>query len=379
MRHVAWGIAVLALVAAVAGADWNAGVAAYQKKDWKTALAEFEGVVKQNPTYAGGHFMLGRVLAELDRSDEALKAFREAVRLEPTNAGYAVAAAQAMLEKGLANDAAAALAGVATDSLKPAQKAAVLTTKGQVALAQGDTTQAIEFGKQATHADANNAEAWGFLGSAYSRADRSNDAFQAYRRGFELSGNPTLGRNAVAAGTRAARLASGQQKRTLYDAVAAVATKLAEKRGGPEGALMAAEALLGAQDFDGALQWLERSGLDNALVLYYRGQCYLGKDSLGEAEANFRKALAKGPPSELRRQIYSSLGFVLDKAKRYQEAAQAYEQAGNASKVAEMRNKQALAEQNKKADDEAARIKKLEELQRQYQSIGGAPTPPPTR
>jgi tetratricopeptide (TPR) repeat protein len=379
MRHMAWGLAVFTLLAAVAGADWNAGVAAYQKKDWQTALAEFEGVVKQNPTFAGGHFMLGRVLSQLGRNDEALKAFREAVRLEPTNAGYAVAAAQAMLEKGLANDAAAALSGVTTDTLKPAQKAAVLTAKGQVALAQGNSSQAIEFGKQATHADANNAEAWGFLGSAYSRADRNSEAFEAYRRGFELSGNPTLGKNAVAAGTRAARLASGQQKRALYDAVAAVATKLAEKRGGPEGALMAAEALLGAQDFDNALKWLDRSGLDNALVLYYRGQCYLGKDNLGEAEGNFRKALAKGPQTELRRQIYTSLGFVLDKAKRYQEAAQAYEQAGNASKVAEMRNKQSLAEQNKKADDEAARLKKLEELQRQYQSIGGAPTPPPTR
>ncbi len=380
MRRIAVGCAVLVAVAAAAAADWNAGMAAYQKKDWQTALQEFQAVVKQNPQYAGAHFMLGKVLANLGRDGEALKAYREAVHLEPTNAGYAVAAAQAMLDQGLTSEAASVLQGLSVEGLKPAQKAAVLVAKGQVALAQGQSSPAIELGKQATQADPNNGEAWGFLGNAYSRADRNAEAFEAYRRGFDVSGNTTLGRNAVAAGTRAARLASGAQKRSLYDAVAAVATKLAEKRGGPEGALMAAEALLGAQNFNDALAWLDKSGLDNALVLYYRGQCYLGKENLGEAEANFRKALAKGPQTELRRQIYTSLGFVLDKAKRYQEAAQAYEQAGNPTKVAEMRNKQTLADQNKKADEEAARMKKLEELQRQYQSIGGAPaTPPPSR
>lgn len=378
-QRVATGFAVFAMVAGAAAADWNAGIAAYQKKDWQTALQEFQGVVKQNPDYAGGHFMLGRVLSNLGRDAEALKELREAVRLEPGNAGYAVAAAQALLDQGHAAEAAGVLQGVGVEGLKPAQKAAVLVAKGQVALAQNNTSQAIELGKQATQLDPSNAEAWGLLGNAYSRADRNAEAFEAYRRGFDLSGNVTLGRNAVAAGTRAARLASGTQKRTLYDAVAAVATKLAEKRGGPEGALMAAEALLGAQNFNEALTWLDRSGLDNALVLYYRGQCYLGKENLAEAEANFRKALAKGPQTELRRQIYTSLGFVLDKAKRYQEAAQAYEQAGNAAKSAEMKNKQNLAEQNKKADEEAARLKKLEELQRQYQSIGGAATPPPSR
>lgn len=381
MRYVSLFMVSLTLLASGAVADWNAGVAAYQKKDWNVALTEFEGVVKQNANFAGGHFMLGKVLSNLGRDAEAVKAYREAVRLEPNNAGYAVAAAQAMLgeDQGLINEAATVLQRVAVEPLKPSQKAAVLVVKGQIALAQNNSTQAIEYGRQASQADASNPEAWGVLGSAYSRADRNRESFDAYRRGFELSGNTTLGRNAVAAGTRAARLASGAQKRELYDAVALVATKLAEKRGGPEGALLAAEALLGAQDFDDALVWLDRSTLDNALVLYYRGQCFLGKENLGEAESNFRKALSKGPPNELRRQIYTSLGFVLDKERRYQEASQAYEQAGNPNKVAEMKTKQSLAEQNKKADDEAAKLKKMEELQEQYKNVGARPTAPPSR
>uniref|UniRef100_A0A7V1ZHH6 Tetratricopeptide repeat protein n=1 Tax=Thermoanaerobaculum aquaticum TaxID=1312852 RepID=A0A7V1ZHH6_9BACT len=99
---------------------------------------------------------------------------------------------------------------------------------------------------------------------------------------------------------------------------------------------------------------------------------------MAKAEKFFRDALTKSPDAHLRRLIYSSLGFVLDKQKRYKEAEQAYQEAGNPTKVAEMRDKQAKYEQNLKADEEARRIEEIRKTQEELRRLrGGAPTPTP--
>lgn len=140
---------------------------------------------------------------------------------------------------------------------------------------------------------------------------------------------------------------------------------------------------MGAQQYDDALAWFDRTGLDNALVNYYKGQCYLGKESWPRAESLLRGALQKQPDGTLRRQIYISLGFLLDKTQRYADAALAYQEAGQPNKVAEMRDKHAKAEQNLKADEEKKRIEEMQRLQKEYEKLtrgGGAaaPTPPPS-
>ena len=137
---------------------------------------------------------------------------------------------------------------------------------------------------------------------------------------------------------------------------------------------------MGAQRFDEALGWFNKTGQSTPIVLYYKGQCFQGKRDLGQAEALFRRAIAAKPDADLRRDILTSLGFVLDLQKRYGDAATAYADAGNAVKAAEMSDKQAKSAQNVKADEEAKRLEELQRLQDEYKKLtqqGPPPTPTP--
>ncbi len=375
-------LGVLLLSVVPASADWNVGMDAYNKKDWNTALREFQGVLQTNPNYPGAHYMIGLALKQLGRNDEAVKALQEANRLEPANASYAAALGGLLLERDRPREAWAALEPVKPQALRGAQKTAVLILQCRARAETGDFPQATELCRQASQADPKSSDAWVTLGGVLSRQEKNADSFQAYRKAWETSSDPNHANNAIAAGTRAARLASGDAKKALYQQVAEVAKQLAERQGGPQGALAAGEALMGAQQYDDALGWFDRTGLDNALVNYYKGQCFLGKESWARAESLLRGALQRQPDGALRRQIYISLGFLLDKTQRYADAALAYQEAGQPNKVAEMRDKQAKAEQNLKADEEKKRIEEMTRLQKEYEKLtrggGAAPTPPPS-
>lgn len=376
-------VTVVALSATVAFADWKAGVAAFQKRDYKTALKEFQTAVANTPAYAGAHYMVGLTQQRLGDNNAAMASFKEANRLDPANAQYAMAYASVLLDKSRPQDASLVLDGVKTDALKGAQKAAVLTAKAQAAYAIGNDRSAVELAKQATQADASFADAWASLGMAYANSGRQEEAFDAYRRAWEAKPSQTAyGRSAVAAGITAAQLAGQARRHSLYNAVVPVAAKLADAQTGADTSLLAAEALLGAGNFDRAASYLQRTGLDNALISYYRGQIAIGKQQPSQAEKELRTALTKQPDANLRRQIYTSLGYVLDLQHKYLQAAQAYQEAGNASKAAEMKEKQKKLENNEKAEAEAQRIKKLKELEKQYQDMSGGgaqPTPPPSQ
>jgi tetratricopeptide (TPR) repeat protein len=370
-------LSILSLLSAtVVVADWSAGIQAYNKKDYATALKEFQGVIQSNPEYGGAYYMAGKCNEALGRQGDALKMYEQANKLDPADPRTAVSLAGLYIVRGEGKQAASVLDGVKLDALQSQAKAVVLTLKAQAAIAQGGYQSATDLARQATQADNGSADAWATLGLAYSNSNKPADAFSAFKRGCDLSGDVAVCKNAVAAGITAAQLEQSRTRRQqLYDQTAAVATKLAQAKGGSEGALLAGEALLGAQDFDGAM-----SGFENALVTYYKGQCYIGKKTWPQAERLLRDALMKSPDTDLRRKIYTSLGYVYDEMHRYPEAAQAYTEAGNTTKVAEMNEKQKKMEQNKKAEEEQRRYEELKKLQEQYKNItgGGGPAPTPT-
>lgn len=78
-------------------AGWPEGVAAFRGGDFATAAAEFQQVVRERPEFAGGHFMLGQSLVQLDQPAQALTPLRQAYDLEPNNVQYALALAHAYL------------------------------------------------------------------------------------------------------------------------------------------------------------------------------------------------------------------------------------------------------------------------------------------
>lgn len=359
-------------------ADWNAALSLYKKGDYAGALKEFQAVLQENPNYAGAYYYVGACQEKLGQKDQALANYQKANQMEPTNPAFARALAVLLVDMGKAAEAVKVLQVVPVETLKGEQKAVMLATLARARLAANDTNGAVEAARAATQAGPQQVDAWAVYGAALSRAGKDADAFNAYRRAFELSGDATLGKTAATAGLRAARMVKGQESNALYSQAATVAAKAYEKKASPDLALLAAEGFLGADRYDESLAWLDRAGVDNALTTYYRGQCAQGKGDVAKAEKFFRDALTKSPDAHLRRLIYSSLGFVLDKQKRYKEAEQAYQEAGNPTKVAEMRDKQAKYEQNLKADEEARRIEEIRKTQEELRRLrGGAPTPTP--
>ena len=380
MRRVLLAIPIVMLSAGAVFADWKAGVAAYDKGDYTAALAEFQGVLAKSPGFAGAHLMAGKTLEKLGRSADALASFQAAARLEPGNPRYAYYAANALLDAGRAGEARSVLEKVELGSLPGKTKSTLLLVGARAALALDDTAGAIEAAGRAAEADPASAQAHQFLGFALSRDGRDREAFDAYRRAWSAGGDAAAGRGAVISGGAAARSVAGRDERLeLYTQVAAVAAELAGKTGEADDALLAAEASLGAQRFDGALAWLDKSGLDTALVGFYKGQCLLGSDA-AKAEVQLRRALAKDPEPRLRKRIYASLGYALDVQKRYDDAAEAYRSAGDAAKAAEMKERREKARQNAAADEEQRRIDELNRLLHDYDNLvrPGPPPPVPT-
>lgn len=379
-RVVACGLLFSAAV--VFAADWNAAVAAYKKGDFATALREFQAVLQQNPNYPGAYYYVGACQEKLGRLNDAMANYQKANQMEPTNATFALALARLLTEQNRGKEAVAVLQALPLDTLKAEQRALILSALARAKLAAGDAQGATESARTATQAAPNSSDAWAVLAAAYARVGRDGDAFNAYRRAFELGGDVVLGKAAATAGLRAARLASKQDGNALYAQAAQVAVKAYEKKPSPELALLAAEAYLGADRYDDALTWLARHGVDNALTTYYRAQCAQGKGDVQRAEKLLREALAKSPDPHLRKLIYNSLGFVLDKQKRYKDAEQAYSEAGNSGKAAEMRDKQQKYEQNLKAEEEARRIEEIRKAQEELQRLrggGAGPSPTPKR
>jgi arylsulfatase A-like enzyme/Tfp pilus assembly protein PilF len=157
------------------------GEAASRQEDWATAVVEFEKALKLNPNFDQAMLGLGRALHLTGKSDEAKPWLRRALAINPQNfrAWFELARAQAgespttalgSLEKVLA--------------IQP-QFAPALRERGvleiglqQYAAARRDLERAVELGMT-------DPVTYNFLGIAYSRANRLEEAAASYRRALE--------------------------------------------------------------------------------------------------------------------------------------------------------------------------------------------------
>jgi tetratricopeptide (TPR) repeat protein len=76
------------------------GLAHSQDGNHWAALCIFNRLVEDQPDFAEAHFQRGLVLAALDRTAEALVAFREALRLNPYHFAALAAIGHALVEQG---------------------------------------------------------------------------------------------------------------------------------------------------------------------------------------------------------------------------------------------------------------------------------------
>ena len=361
---VAGAVSLILLAAALpAHAEWNKGLEAYKKRDWATAVKEFEEVTKTNPDYAGAYYMLGVSQRALGQVSPAIASLRKAVELDGAQSSYKIALGQALLQADQYQNAYELLKPLSISSVDAANRSNYALLFAQAATKTNRESEAISVLNAQAKADPNNARLQQALGAAYNQSGDDAKAFAAFSKAFEL--NPkdqSSGRNAVRAGIVAARRSnSSSQKGQLYSSTARVAERLANGFPTFDHQLLAGEAWLGAKDYGKAEAWFGKAKTQqssNALVYFYLAQCKTSTGQLNAAISDLQQAIKLKPSSKVRTQIYNQGGYVYDKMKNYDQAIQWYQNAGNNSMVAQMRTKKDSATQNATADKECADFKR---------------------
>jgi tetratricopeptide (TPR) repeat protein len=369
--------AALVLLAATAPAyaEWNKGLEAYKKKDWATAVKEFEEVTKTNPDYAGAYYMLGVSQRALGQVSPAIASLRKAVELDGSQASYKIALGQALLQAERYQDAYEVLKPLNISSLDSSHRSSYALLFAQAATKTNRTGEAISVLTTQAGTDSRNARLQQALGSAYSVAGDEQKVFEAFKKAFELNPKDVAsGRNAVRAGISVARRSSStQQKSRYYSQAAQVAESLATSSPTFDHQLLAGEAWLGAKEYSRALGWFDKARAkqsNNALVYFYSAQCKTSLNQLSPAIADLQQALKIGASGKLRTQVYNQGGYVYDKKKDYNNAISWYQEAGNQKMVTQMQDKQGKQEQNVKAREECAAFKrKIDALHLQVQEL----------
>lgn len=360
---IAVATTMLLLAAVQAHAEWNKGLDAYNKKDWATAVKEFEEVTKTNPDYAGGYYMLGVSQRAHGQLSPAIASLRKAVELDGSQASYKIALGQALLQADRFQDAYELLQPLSLSAMDGSLRSNYALLFAQAATKTNRPSQAISVLTTQARADSRNPRLQQALGSAYNADGDEPKAFEAFKTAFEL--NPkdvTSGRNAVRAAISIARRSSSdQQKNRYYNQAGQLAESLATSSPTFDHQLLAGEAWLGAKQWSKALGWFDRARAkqtSNALVYYYSAQCKTSMNELNSAIADLQQALKLNVSGRLRTQIYNQGGYIYDKKKDYANAIRWYQEAGNSSMVTQMETKRDSAAQNLQAQQECSEFKR---------------------
>lgn len=324
-----------------AHADWQKGIAAFQKNDFATAVKEFQQVTKTNPDFAGGYYMLGLAQNQLGQISQALGNLRHAVKLDGKNPQYRTALGQVLLRAKQYDDAYKVLKAVDPATLKTRERTFYTLLFSGAATKTNHLQDAVRVLQARIRHSSRDARLYQALGVAYATVGNDAKAAVAFEKAYQLHPHDLqLGRSAAYSYIGAGRRTRNpQQKIAYYTKAARIGEKLARSRATFEYQLLAGESWLGAKQFNRALTWLDKAHAQkpqNALVRFYRGQCYSSTGRFDQALTELRRAVQLGPDSRLRRQIYNQLGYVYAKQKRFDKAVSAYQNAGNSSKVAEM-------------------------------------------
>lgn len=335
-------------------AGYAEGVEAFRANDFERAVVEFRGVTEAQPEYAAGHLMLGRALIERGDFPAAVTSLERAVALEPGAATHAYFLGRARLAAGRPGDALEALGrhslGEVPEGVRPAYAAALAKAAEE---AGGD--RGVEL-LDAAVADAPDSAALQVaLGRLHRAAGRHGEALAASRRAFALDPtNAGLGRLAIRDAFAAAGAeADSEARRDWYAKGVEVAEALVEAEPLEESWALLGEARMGAGDCEAAMEALRRGKPDDALTRYYLGSCALRLERPDEALTELRAALELFPDAVLEREIHATLGAAHRHRVDFRSAAEAYADAGDEEKVAEMLR---LAEAAGINDDIDARI-----------------------
>lgn len=391
-------LALLLGLSTVASADWNAGVKAFKARNYTEAAREFQGVVKDRPDWAGGHYMLGRTLLNLKRNQEALSELRKAYDKTPSDPNIGVWLAQAYVSVGRNDDALTLLDRIKSEPMPGALKTYADQVKAAALSASGRSSQAVSSLCQAAEASPRDANLQFRCAEASLAAGDLTQAISAAERAIRLAPHDAAKQKVyVAAEMQLGRQSRNDEaKKHAYDQALQMATKMVNANPSYSNLLLKAEAELGATDYGAAVSTLQQAvgkGQKQWLPYYYLGQAYsaeafrMDKDKksaqakivYAQAEAPLRKALSYAQSSKDTARTWRQLGFVYEKERKYSPAIAAYKKAGDNNSVARVQKNQEIAQYNQKAKAENTKIEQLkkqqEEIEKKLKELPGGPPP----
>ncbi|MCP4902690.1 MAG: tetratricopeptide repeat protein [bacterium] len=377
-RRIIVGLALLAVMCIAplpVDADWAEGVDAFQKRDYRTAITEFDTVIERAPDYAGAYYMKGRSQRALGQTSQALASLRQAVELDGSNALYRVALGEGLLQTGKYAEAYSTLKPVSLNQVDARTRSSFALLFANAATKTNRSDEAARILSQQIQTDGRNPKLHRALGVAYDASGNDGRAYSSFRRAFELdSTDKSSAREAIRTAITAGRRSQGSaDKKRYYTEAGSIAERLVGIEATFDHHLLAGESWLGAKEYSRALGWFDKARQQNpknALVYFYRGQCNSSLNRLDRAAEEFQEALKAGPTQRLRGQIYNNLGYVYDKQQKYDDAIRIYRELGNQQKVQQMVTKKEQQANNRAADAERARFRQqVNALRQQIQEL----------
>ncbi|HSL84526.1 MAG TPA: tetratricopeptide repeat protein [Thermoanaerobaculia bacterium] len=375
-------LAVLVLgTAGAAHAGWEEGVAAFKAGNYSVAAKEFQGVVEATPDFADGYFMLGQSLAQLNRHQDAVNAYRKAYDLKPSDVKFQFALANSYLAAKRYGDAAQLYDRINPSGLPAAHQAAYHKNKAIALDKSGRSGDALGSLRDIARTSPNDASAQYAYGVAAYNSGDGAAAVTALGKAVQLQPSAKHREAYFKALVRQAR-EDASKKTSNYAKAVEQAKALTAANASYDNLMSLGEAQLGAKQYQGAADSFQQASAKRSndwLAFYYLSQAQTALGQYAAAENALDRALRTSPTAQNEKRIYRQIGFVKEKLKNYEEAKVAYTRAGDQASVTRVEQNQQIAQENQGIEEHNRQIEQMrkeqEALEKELRELeeGGPP------
>jgi len=367
MRTISVPITLLLSVclALPATAGWDEGVAAFTQKNFDQAAKEFQELVDQNPEGWRGHYMLGLCFEKLQRQEDALSHLRKAYDLNPNDLSIKFALGRAYFKLRRYGDASKLLGSVDPASLPAAQQASFYQMRGQSRLKGGDTSGAVGDFSSLAELQPRSAQVLYTYGALALSVGQTDVGIDALARATMLAPSDASMKRAYAqALIKKGRMSRDKAaKKDAYARAAEVAKGLVALDSSYDNEILKITAELGAGLYPEAIESGKAATAKTAtdwLAHYYLGQAYTSNAQYAEAEAPLKNAAGLTTKPDDLKLVWRQLGFAYEKQKKFSQAIEAYQNAGDQAGAARVSENAATDRFNRQAEEESKEIAEME-------------------